>query len=273
MERCTKQVVFETGTKPASRSDNSCSALEMSSSSSRSSGRRQSLTVAIQMSPRQKRPFPLRGRSVERGEQGPPRSGRTVLLSVLGLTPGRSVWGLEPWDMQLFVRFFFPTFGTKDRDDVESEEVQKQVHTTNGGVESTRLSTRVLSTLEKHVHDQLGGGAAHDAGTGETVEKKPFYRVPMRRHMWGCEQYELHASWGDLFLDLACEHASICACAIVLLRDTTHGACEIGRRGRGLPFGRRGQAELLLLRGRLLRRRRHWQHRQHWRRRRRRRRQ
>ena len=72
----------------------------------------------------------------------PARSGRTVLLSVLGLTPGRSLWGLEPWDMQLFVRFFFPTFGTKDRDDVESEEEQKHVHTTNGGLSSSDLTKK-----------------------------------------------------------------------------------------------------------------------------------
>ena len=100
--------------------------------------------------------------------------------------------------MQLFLRFFFPTFGTKDRDDVESVEEQKHVHTTNGGVSSSDL-TKHVSELEKHVHDQLGG---HEDGTGEKVQK-PFYRVPMRRHPWGCEQYELHASWGDLFLDLA----------------------------------------------------------------------
>ena len=76
--------------------------------------------------------------------------------------------------MQLFLRFFFPTFGTKDRDDVESVEEQKHVHTTNGGVSSSDL-TKHVSELEKHVHDQLGG---HDDGTGEKVQK-PFYRVPM----------------------------------------------------------------------------------------------
>ena len=143
---------------------------------------------------------PLKGAGRLYARKAPARSGLTMLLSVLGLTPGRSLWGLEPWDMQLFVRFFFPTFGTRDRDDVESEEEQKHVHTTNGGLSSSAL-TKHVSELVKHVQAQLGGGG-HDDGTGENVTK-PFYRVPMRRHPWGCEQYELHASWGDLFLDLA----------------------------------------------------------------------
>ena len=162
-------------------------------SSSRRGERRPSIEQAVIIA------APIKGAGRLYMRKTPARSGRTVLLSVLGLTPGRSLWGLEPWDMQLFVRFFFPTFGTKDRDDVESEEEQKHVHTTNGGLSSSDL-TKHVSELEKHVHEQLGAGG-HD-GTGEKA-KKPFYRVPMRRHPWGCEQYELHASWGDLFLDLA----------------------------------------------------------------------
>ena len=179
----------EAGVNPAERSPkvvvlstvDTCDAAEVSSSGGRS-GRRSSIEEAVNMSP------PLKGAGRLYLRKTPARSGRKLLLSVLGLTPGRSLWGLEPWDMQLFVRFFFPSFGTKDRDDVESEEEQKHVHTTNGGL-SRDGSQKHVSDLEQHVHDQLGGGdrGAHDDGSGEKV-KKPFYRVPMRRHPWGCEQ-------------------------------------------------------------------------------------
>ena len=34
------------------------------------------------------------------------------------------------------------------------------------------------------------------------LESKRAYHVPLRRHVWGERQYQLHASWGELFLDL-----------------------------------------------------------------------
>ncbi len=82
---------------------------------------------------------------------------------LLGLEAGRSLWGLEPYDLR-------PSLGSGTQD-VESTQMRRKSHSTGGGAVGLR-------------------------------GPRMFWRVPRRRHVWGESQYELHAGWGELFLDL-----------------------------------------------------------------------
>jgi hypothetical protein len=53
-----------------------------------------------------------------------------------------------------------------------------------------------LSKLNADI--EQGGSQAHTTREGNDK----FYHCPKKRHVWGHSQYALHASWGELFMDL-----------------------------------------------------------------------
>lgn len=89
------------------------------------------------------------------------------LRRICGLVSGRSLWGLEPLDLRL--RCTAAEAVDREGEDVESADSRRRAHSTDGL--------------------KLAKGIS-------------LYSMPLRRHVWGEEQYSLHASWGELFLDL-----------------------------------------------------------------------
>ena len=152
-----------------------------------------------------------------------------LVLSVFGLSAGRSIWGLEPWDMQQLVACFCPNYTLKENTHVHSLHEQTVVHSTSNDVVKRTSSdqtghasmdrTTVADPLDHgggHGHGHGGHGDGHGHGHGDghgdghghghghghgslghgghgKHDGKPLYRIPCRRHTWGAPQYELHA--------------------------------------------------------------------------------
>ena len=93
------------------------------------------------------------------------RKTRDLLRATFGLQAGRGLWGLEPIDLR-------PGLGPKkfSQSGLEDPRHRHRAHSTDGLFHSEHL--------------------------------RELYSVPLRRHVWGEPQYELHAAWGELFLDL-----------------------------------------------------------------------
>ena len=113
-----------------------------------------------------------------------------MLRNLFGVVSGRSCWGLEPWDLRPGLsetKRNKPMNATKSEDEDEQRDIE------------SRISRR-----RKHSTDGFKKEAAHDVTPAKASKLKlaEIWRVPLRRHVWGEEQYELHPAWGELFLDL-----------------------------------------------------------------------
>lgn len=98
---------------------------------------------------------------------GPPPT--SCIRLVLGASLTRSFWGWAPPDLGAALW----------RD----------------GRDSLASSKSAGSAGREAGHDEAGHHSYHD-------DASTFYAVPKRRHHWYQPQYELHASWADLFFDL-----------------------------------------------------------------------
>ena len=102
------------------------------------------------------------------------RRTESSLRLLLGASLVRPFWGWAPMDWGL-----------------PSASVLRTVPTALQKPTKSDMDAAVQAPKKQH----KAHGHAH--GTPRT-----FYRLPVRRHQWGDQQYELHASWADLFHDL-----------------------------------------------------------------------
>ena len=106
------------------------------------------------------------------------------MYSLLGVVSGRSCWGLEPWDLN-------PSRSKANKPDaevldIESRESRAKPHSTDGLRE-------LVEDLEKKAKKQEEAEA--QAKRAACIAQ--IWHPPLRRHVWGEQQYELHASWGE----------------------------------------------------------------------------
>ena len=99
---------------------------------------------------------------------------RSRIRMLLGWTAGRAWWGIEPIDL---------------RGGYQGNQLLP-----SGRVDAPTLRTRAAGSAAP-----TGGFDSHDHHGHHHAPA--FYQVPLRRHVWS-EQCDLHASWGELFLDL-----------------------------------------------------------------------
>ena len=148
-----------------------------------------------------------------------------VLYSILGVVSGRSCWGLEPWDLRPSrSKAVKQTASGKDDDesrDIESRESRAQPHSTDG----------LREVMERAMKDaKRQGEAAGKARRAASLAK--IWHTPLRRHVWGEKQYQLSASWGELFLDLI-----IVGAAYRLGLVVKYSFCEGDASGSGSASG------------------------------------
>ena len=105
--------------------------------------------------------------------RSPRPSLRQVLEGIAGLRPGYACWGAEPFDLGQWCH----------RGRTSVAEVADQ----EGGRGHGMRRSRTWSRSHVEEHEQAG---------------RTWYAVPTVLHAWGQPQFELHPSWGDLFLDL-----------------------------------------------------------------------
>ena len=114
---------------------------------------------------------------MEEHDDRPPESQLRVLL---GASLVRSVWGWAPNDWGLSSVRGLPAAHSEIT--VSAEPARSTKH----GEDAPEAHKKVQHKAHGHAHGR----------------PRSFYRLPMRRHRWGEEQYTLAASWADLFHDL-----------------------------------------------------------------------
>ena len=103
---------------------------------------------------------------------------------LLGVVSGRSCWGLEPWDLN-------PSRSKANKPDVEARDIESREsrakpHSTDG-----------LRELVEDLENKAKKQEEAEAQAKRAACIAQIWHPPLRRHVWGEQQYELHASWGE----------------------------------------------------------------------------